>query len=153
VSHSFDYDESHWPIVRVLPPTSLFDDATFERHLGRLEAYLQRRQPLVFIVVLQHGSSLTLQQRERFRRYEAEHRDVMAQFQRGVAIVVHSAFQRAMVNALFWLTRSPNPARTFASAELAMSWANGLLGQADTPPSAAQRGQVAGRSDSMRRAA
>lgn len=153
MSHSFDYDESHWPIVRVLPPKSLFDDATFERHLARLAAYLQRRQPLVFIVVLQHGSSLSMQQRERFRRHEAEHRDLMAQFQRGVAIVVHSAFQRAMVSALFWLIRSPNPAKTFASAELAMSWANGLLGQADAPPPAAQRRQVADRTDSMRRGA
>lgn len=152
MSDSFEYDDSRWPVVRVISPDKL-DDATFERHIQRLTAYLERRQPLVFVMELRSATSLSIEQRERIRRHEAEHRDLIAQFQRGVAIVVHSAFQRATVSALFWLIRSPSPTQTFASAELAMTWAKALLGQSAAPGAALQRREVPARADSVRRGA
>jgi hypothetical protein len=147
VNGTFNYDDSRWPIVRVISPERAVDDATFERHIQRLTAYLERRQPLVFVFELNGTSFLSVVQRERIRRHEAEQRDLIAQFQRGVAIVVHTAFQRAMIGALFWLIRTPSPTQTFGSAEQAMTWANAVLGQG----ARLQRSQAPGRARSMRR--
>jgi hypothetical protein len=130
---AFEYDESRWPIVRVICPNTLVDDATFERHLQGLTKYLERRCPLVFVIELGLASNLSVQQRERIRRHETEHRVLISQFQRGKAIVARSAFQRAMIRAVFWLVRSPNPTLAFASVESAVAWGRALLGEQAAP--------------------
>jgi len=129
----FDYDDSDWPVVRIGSPKTVADDATFERHIQRLTAYLERRKPLVFVIELHDATSLSVEQRDRIRRHEAERRDLIARYQRGMAIVVRSSFQRAMIKAVFWLIESPSPTQAFATIEAAMSWARALLGQ--QPPS------------------
>jgi hypothetical protein len=126
---SFEYDESEWPIVRIQTPGGAVDDVEFERNFQRLTAYLERRQQLVFVIELHTGTNLTVKQRDEIRRHEERQRALITQFQRGIAIVAHSKFQRAMINAIFWLIRSPSPTQAFSDVESAKVWARSLLGQ------------------------
>jgi hypothetical protein len=125
---SFEYDESEWPIVRIVAPPGLVDDAEFARNFQRMTAYLERRQPLVFVIELHTGTNLSVQQRDAIRRHEDQQRGLIAQFQRGIAIVTHSTFQRAMINAIFWLVRSASPTQAFSDVASAKVWARTLLG-------------------------
>ena len=129
----FQYDESDWPIVRVVSPSGRVEDAMLARNFERMAGYLERRQPLVFIIELGTGTALSVQQRDQIRRHEEQHRDLIAQFQRGIGIVIRSTFQRAMIGAIFWLIRSPSPTETFADVESAKLWARALLGQRQEP--------------------
>jgi hypothetical protein len=125
---SFEYDESEWPIVRVVTPAGVVADAQFALNFQRMTSYLERHQPLVFIVELHEGTNLSVAQRDGIRRHEEQQRALIAQFQRGIAIVTHSTFQRAMINAIFWLIRSPSPTQAFSDVESAKVWARTLLG-------------------------
>lgn len=126
---TFEYDESEWPIVHITSPNGALDDASLERNFRSMTAYLERRQPLVFVIELGSSSTLSVPQRDAIRRHEAEQRDLIAQYQRGVAVVTKSAFQRAMINAIFWLIRSPSSTEAFSDVDSAKTWARGLLGQ------------------------
>jgi hypothetical protein len=126
---SFEYDESEWPIVRIVSPGGALDDAEFGRNFRRMTAYLERREALVFVIELHTGTNLTVKQRDEIRRHEEQQRSLIAQFQRGIAIVTHSNFQRAMINAIFWLIRSPSPTQAFSDVASAKVWARSLLGQ------------------------
>ena len=130
---AFEYDESGWPILRVVCPDTLVDDQTFERHLQRLTTYLERRRALVFVIELGGASNLSVPQRERIRRHEVEHRALIAQFRRGRAVIARSAFQRAMIRAVFWLAQSPSPTEAFSNVESALDWARRLLGEQANP--------------------
>jgi hypothetical protein len=138
---AFEYDESEWPIVRVVSPDGAIDDDSFARNLQRLSSYLERRQPLVFVIELRSRSTLSVEQRDAIRRHETRQRELIAQFQRGIGIVTRSTFQRAMISAIFWLVRSPSPTQAFSDVESAMAWARTLLGQprAERPRSSAAR--------------
>ena len=125
---SFAYDESEWPIVRVVTPPGVVDDSEFARNFRQMTTYLERRQALVFIIELHSGTNLSVKQRDEIRRHEEQQRTLIAQFQRGIAIVTHSTFQRAMINAIFWLIRSPSPTQAFSDVESAKVWARTLLG-------------------------
>jgi hypothetical protein len=116
---SFEYDESEWPILRIVTPAGVVNDAEFGRNFQRMTAYLERRQALVFVIELDPATNLSVKQQ----------RVLIAQFQRGIAIVTHSKFQRAMINAIFWLIRSPSPTQAFSDVESAKVWARTLLGQ------------------------
>jgi hypothetical protein len=124
----FEYDESEWPIVRIVTPAGVVDDAAFAGNFRRMTAYLERRQPLIFVIELHAGTNLTVKQRDEIRRHEEQQRALIAQFQRGIAIVTHSTFQRAMINAVFWLIRSPSPTQAFSDVESAKVWGRTLLG-------------------------
>lgn len=124
----FEYDESEWPIVRIVTPAGVVDDAAFEGNFRRMTAYLERRQPLIFVIELHAATNLTVKQRDEIRRHEEQQRALIAQFQRGIAIVTHSTFQRAMINAVFWLIRSPSPTQAFSDVESAKVWGRTLLG-------------------------
>jgi hypothetical protein len=126
---SFEYDESEWPIVRIVTPAGVVNDAEFGRNFQRMTAYLERRQALVFVIELDPATNLSVKQRDEIRRHEEQQRVLIAQFQRGIAIVTHSKFQRAMINAIFWLIRSPSPTQAFSDVESAKVWARTLLGQ------------------------
>lgn len=125
---SFEYDETEWPIVRIVTPGGVVDDAQFTVNFQRMTAYMQRRQPLVFVIELHQGTNLSVKQRDEIRRHEEQQRTLIAQFQRGIAIVTHSTFQRAMINAIFWLIRSPSPTQAFSDLASAKVWARTLLG-------------------------
>jgi hypothetical protein len=125
---SFAYDESEWPIVRIVTPGGVVGDALFTGNFQRMTAYMERRQPLVFVIELHPGTNLSVKQRDEIRRHEEQQRALIAQFQRGIAIVTHSTFQRAMINAIFWLIRSPSPTQAFSDVESAKVWARTLLG-------------------------
>jgi hypothetical protein len=138
---SFVYDESEWPIVRIVTPAGVVDDAQFSRNFQRMTAYLERRQPLIFVIELHAGTNLSVKQRDEIRRHEEQQRALIAQFQRGIAIVTHSTFQRAMINAIFWMIRSPSPTQAFSDAESAKIWARTLLGRSlSSPASSAASG-------------
>ena len=124
----FEYDETEWPIVRIVTPAGAVDDAQFAANFQRMTAYMQRRQSLVFVIELHPGTNLSVAQRDEIRRHEEQQRALIAQFQRGIAIVTHSTFQRAMINAIFWLIRSPSPTQAFSDAASAKVWARTLLG-------------------------
>ena len=126
---SFEYDESEWPIVRIVTPAGAIDDAVFIANFQRMKGYLEQRQPLVFIIELHSGTNLSVRQRDEIRRHEEQQRTLISQFQRGIAIVTHSKFQRAMINAIFWLIRSPSPTQAFSDVYTAKVWARTLLGQ------------------------
>jgi hypothetical protein len=126
---TFEYDDSEWPIVHIVSPDGPLDDASLERNFRNMTAYLERRQPMVFIIELGRSSTLSVPQRDAIRRHEAEQRGLIAQFQRGIAIVTQSAFQRAMINAIFWLIRSPSSTEAFPDVESAKTWARTLVGQ------------------------
>jgi hypothetical protein len=126
---SFEYDETDWPIVRIVTPGGVVDDGQFARNFQRMTSYMERRQALVFVIELHPGTNLSVKQRDEIRRHEEQQRALIAQFQRGIAIVTHSTFQRAMINAIFWLIRSPSPTQAFSDVESAKVWARTLLGQ------------------------
>lgn len=132
----FEYDESEWPIVRIVSPDGSVDDATFAGNFQRMTTYLQRRQPLVFVIELGSGTALSVDQRDAIRRHEAQQRELIAQFQRGIAIVTRSTFQRAMISAIFWLIRSPSPTQAFSDVDSAKAWGRTLLGQHRPAPPA-----------------
>jgi hypothetical protein len=123
------YDESEWPVVRVVPPEGAISDTEFARHLQRLTGFLERRQRMVFVVEWRLDAALSTEQRDKIRSHEQQHRALVGQYQAGMAIVVHSAFQRAMVAAVVWLVRSPSPTQVFSSLEGALTWAASLLGR------------------------
>jgi hypothetical protein len=125
---TFEYDESEWPIVHIVSPDGPLDDASLDRNFRSMTMYLERRQPLVFIIELGKSSTLSVPQRDAIRRHEAEQRGLIAQFQRGVAVVTRSTFQRAMINAIFWLIRSPSSTEAFPDVESAKAWARARLG-------------------------
>jgi hypothetical protein len=134
---SFEYDESEWPLVRIVTPGGAVADAQLADNFRRMTAYLTRRTPLVFVLELQAGTSTSVAQRDQIRRHEEQQRALIAQFQRGIAIVAHSTFQRAMINAIFWLIRSPSPTQAFSDLESAKIWGRKLLGQRAHPDSSA----------------
>lgn len=125
----FQYDESEWPLVHILAPDGAARDDQLADNFRKMTGYLERRQPLVFVIELSAGSSLSVQQRDQIRRHEEQQRSLIAQFQRGIAIVAHSKFQRAMINAIFWLVRSPSPTQAFSDVVSAKIWGRTLLGQ------------------------
>ena len=131
---SFEYDESEWPIVRIVTPAGALDDAEFDRNFQRMTAYLERRLPLIFIIELHPGTNLSVKQRDEIRRHEEKQRVLITQFQRGIAIVTHSTFQRAMINAIFWMVRSPSPMQAFQDVDSAKVWARTLLGRSLSNP-------------------
>jgi hypothetical protein len=125
---SFEYDESEWPIVRIVTPAGVVGDGPFTDNFQRMTAYMERRQPLVFVIELHPATNLSVEQRDQIRQHEEQQRALIAQFQRGIAIVTHSTFQRAMINAIFWLIRSPSPTQAFSDVDSAKGWARSLLG-------------------------
>jgi len=139
---TFEYDESEWPLVHIVSPNGPLDDASLDRNFRSMTAFLERRQRLVFVIELGASSTLSVAQRDAIRRHEAEQRDLIAQYQRGIAIVTRSTFQRAMINAIFWLIRSPSSTEAFSDVESAKTWARGLLGQTRST-SPARRGLTA----------
>lgn len=125
---SFQYDESEWPLVHIVVAAGAVADEQLADNFRKMTGYLERRQPLVFVIELHAGSNLSVQQRDQIRRHEEQQRSLIAQFQRGVAIVTHSKFQRAMINAIFWLIRSPSPTQAFSDVDSAKVWGRTLLG-------------------------
>lgn len=124
---SFEDDESEWPLVHIVSPAGTLSDAAFADNFRQMTAYLTRRQPLVFVIELHAATNLSVKQRDEIRRHEEQQRSLIAQFQRGIAIVTHSKFQRAMINAIVWLIRSPSPTQAFSDVDSAKVWARNLL--------------------------
>jgi hypothetical protein len=127
-SRDYLHDETRWPLVRVTVPTENPDAAGFERHLAAVDSVLARRQPFAVVVDARAGRGMPAWQRDRLRTHRRAVFFETQRYQRAVAFVVGSAFQRAILGAILWLAPEPCPSRTFASLEEAESWAQSHLG-------------------------
>jgi hypothetical protein len=120
-------DESRWPLVRITVPVHDPDMPEFERYLGTLARLLARRQPYVIVVDARAGGSIPVQQRERLRQYRRQVFGEAQRYQRGIAFVVESAIQRAVLSSLLWLAPEPSPSKVFSSVLEAEAWAESCL--------------------------
>lgn len=119
----YRYDESDWPLFRVFAPAVAVTDAEFELHLRRLKRVFERRERHVMIIHLSPSSWLSMERRDRIRVHASDTEHLATEFQCGIGFVAYSAMQRAMINAVLWLTRPACPTAIFADAATADLWA------------------------------
>ncbi len=126
-SRAYLIDQTRWPLVRIVVPAQSPDSEGFERHLAGLDALLQRREPFVVVLDARAGDRLPTEQRERLRQHRRAAFFETQRYQRGIAFVVSSAFQRAVLSAILWLAPEPSPSKIFATVEEAETWAMSYL--------------------------
>jgi hypothetical protein len=121
------HDATRWPLLRVTVPAENPDAAGFERHLAAVDAVLARRQPFTVVVDARAGRGMPAWQRDRLRTHRRAVFFETQRYQRAVAFVVTSAFQRAILGAILWLAPEPCPSRIFVTLDEAESWARSHL--------------------------
>jgi hypothetical protein len=117
------FDESRWPIVVVTLPTQALAGAAFEKYLSDVGRYYQRGPAFGLVVDIRQAPPFNAGQRRRI----GEEIDLAAREHPTVrvvqGIVLASAVQRGIVNAINWLTKKPGQTAVFATVDDAVAWA------------------------------
>jgi hypothetical protein len=115
-------DTSRWPLARIVMPAEDPDRDSFEAYLTTLDAFCSRGHPFVILLDLRPGGMLSGEQRERLRQNRLAMLSETRRYQRGIAFVVTSTFQRAVLTAILWVAPEPTPARIFPTLPEAEAW-------------------------------
>lgn len=122
-----EIDESRWPKVRITWPSTVVDDAEFERVIDRISALTARREHYVIIHDARHAVRATPKQRAYAAAAQEKTADDAAHYLVGSAIVVSNPLVAGVVRAINWIAPPTYPQRIFSSLEDAEVWCNERL--------------------------
>ena len=115
-------ERREWPLLVVRWPDGPVTDESLNAYLAESVQDLGRRTVHCVMHDSQTAMGLSAAQRRRMAGHLAEHKDAIAQWTSGVAIVTPSAVIRGMITAVNWITGTPCPQRTFATEREARTW-------------------------------
>lgn len=117
-----DTERDEWPLLVVRWPDGPVTDDSLERYLRESAGDLARRTVHCVLHDSQTAMGLSAAQRRRMAEHLEQHKEAIAQWTSGVAIVTPSAIVRGMITAVNWITGTPCPQRTFSTEREARSW-------------------------------
>lgn len=103
-------------------PDGPVTDQSLDLYLRESAEDLGRRTVHCVLHDSQTAMGLSAAQRRRMAEHLATHKDAIAQWTSGVAIVTPSAIVRGMITAVNWITGTPCPQRTFSTVAEARTW-------------------------------
>lgn len=127
------FDETEWPILKILCPSSHTDD-DFDAYLEQLSSYRGRGEPYVICYDTQDGRALPATQRKKQTDYVEMIKMKKPVLMLGFAAVAHNAVQRGVMTAIFWMQNSPWPMKVFGHTEPAMEWLKERLAEGGIEP-------------------
>jgi hypothetical protein len=134
------YDESEWPLLRVMmPPTALSEEA-FEAHLDACSERYRRAQPFCMMIDMGSHPPLGAVQRKAVADRMMADNERFPGVMLGCALVVRSTRSRGSVTAINWIARIPYQFAAFEDADEAKRWLLGLLEEHRTAAGPTSRG-------------
>ena len=123
---AIQFDESRWPLV-ILTFDGVPTDAEFEAYLAQTLLLYARKQRHAYVVDTRKGGLLPRGQRQRQGEWLKEHKDLLALYSAGTAIVMTSSVLRFVLATIYLIQPPFVPTEIFATIEQATSWVEGCL--------------------------
>jgi hypothetical protein len=133
------YDDSKWPLFRVLMPRQAQTSAEFAAYLKHIDALFLRGDRFAIVIDAREAPVHTPTERQEIAKHmKASH----ARFPHrlvGMGIVMSSPLQRGIFTAIMWLAGPTYPIRPFPSPTDAEDWLEEVLRARSSPSEYARR--------------
>ncbi|AUX47620.1 uncharacterized protein SOCE26_091420 [Sorangium cellulosum] len=135
------YDDSSWPLFRVILPEEQLSDQEFAELADTLDGLFLRGGKFAVLMDARAAPPLAAKRRQvlgaRAAASYARHPGQMA----GLAVVLRSPLQRGIFTAIHWIVRPPHEAQAFSTLADAEEWLLSRLGAtgAEVTAAAARR--------------
>ena len=127
------YDDSEWPIFRIMMPQVSLSSADFQAHLDHMDRVFERGTPFVVLVDARKAPALCALERRLIAERMRAAIDRGPERLRAFAVALDSNMARGAFTAVKWLVRPPFPMSAFDSVSSARVWLKKQL-EADTLP-------------------
>ncbi|MCA9633418.1 MAG: hypothetical protein KC766_37470 [Myxococcales bacterium] len=122
-----EFDESEWPILRVIFDVSLTPEEVDE-YLARCAEMLARRERMALLIDARKAEIPDAKTRARFVDFFETQRPRTRRYIAGMAVVLQTAMGRGVVTAITWIESPTFPVKSFEHASEARMWLKDLLG-------------------------
>lgn len=119
-------DDSEWPVVRVVWPSSV-DGPETERYLSRIRALMDRHEPHGYVHLLPDSGPPSAQVRKMIADYKNQNAAEARVYLKAYAFVVPSAMARGVLTAISWFAKSSYPEKNFDTEAPARAWVDAKL--------------------------
>lgn len=125
------YDESEWPIFRVIMPKSGMNERELEAHLRSIERLFLRSERFALLIDARGAKPLDAKQRQALAGLLRRCFERYPQLLVGLGFVLSSALERGILTAISWAAGRTYPKRTFRTPDEAALWLRAALRSAE----------------------
>ncbi|MGC4095078.1 MAG: hypothetical protein QM756_45600 [Polyangiaceae bacterium] len=124
----YGYDDSGWPVLVIVEPTTPASDAVFRAHLEKTKRYYERGERFGFIVDVRNSSPLPADKRRLLAEFIDQSLQTYGPLLVGTALVASSSIFHSMLKTFLWLRQFQEPpTKVFSTVDDGRAWLRGKL--------------------------